>query len=115
LKIQYKREIIDYGQAQGVIREKNILARMRHPFVMNIVNADQDMARLYMVMNLLQGGELRSVMCASKKGHLDEESARFYEAGILDGLSYLHRRLFVYRDLKVCSQSMVMFLKYDVA
>jgi hypothetical protein len=40
LKIQYKRELIEYGQAKGVIREKEILARMRHPFVSNIVNAE---------------------------------------------------------------------------
>ncbi|KAL3934242.1 MAG: hypothetical protein SGARI_003476, partial [Bacillariaceae sp.] len=42
MKIQYKRELIDYNQADGVIREKRVMERMHHPFVMNIVNAQQD-------------------------------------------------------------------------
>ena len=62
LKVQYKRELIECGQAKGVIREKNIMARMQHPFVMSIVNSQQDETCLYMVMDLMQGGELGSVM-----------------------------------------------------
>ena len=95
LKVQNKRELIDYGQAKGVIREKKVMERMNHPFVMSLVNAEQDEIRLYMVMNLIQGGELSSLMY-----HLDEKGARFYSAGILEGLSYMHRRHFIYRDLK---------------
>ena len=100
LKIQYKRELIEFGQARGVIREKQVMERMRHPFVMSIVNAQQDPTCLYMIMNLLQGGELRTQMRNRKRKCLTESSARFYAAGILEGLSYMHRRYYVYRDLK---------------
>lgn len=100
LKVQYKRDLIEFGQAKGVIREKNIMARMRHPFVMSIVNSQQDETCLYMVMDLMQGGELGSVMSTKTQKFLPEDSARFYAAGILEGLSYMHRRHFVYRDLK---------------
>lgn len=96
LKVQYKRDLIEFGQATGVIREKNVMARMHHPFVMSIVNSQQDETCLYMMMDLLQGGELGSVM----RKILPEKYARFYAAGILEGLSYMHRRLYVYRDLK---------------
>ena len=100
LKIQHKAQLIDSGQANGVINEKNITARMDHPFVMTLVNAHQDDACVYMVMDLLQGGELGSVMHAKDTPYMDEDSAKFYAAGILEGLSYMHRRHFVYRDLK---------------
>lgn len=100
LKIQYKRQLIDYNQATGVIREKNVMARMQHPFVMSLISAQQDETCLYMVMDLMQGGELQSVMHTRKRKHLAEGSAKFYGAGILEGLSYMHRRHYVYRDLK---------------
>jgi CRP-like cAMP-binding protein len=100
LKIQYKRELIQYNQADGVIREKRIMERMHHPFVMGIVNAQQDRECLYMVMDLIQGGELRSQMRNDKKSFLAEGPTKFYASCILEGLSYMHRRHFVYRDLK---------------
>jgi Protein kinase domain len=100
LKIQYKRELIEYNQADGVIREKRIMERMHHPFVMSIVNAQQDRDCLYMVMELIQGGELRSQMRDDKKPFLAEGPSKFYASCMLEGLSYMHRRHFIYRDLK---------------
>ena len=100
LKVQFKRELVDSEQAKGVTNEKNIMARMNHPFIMSIVNAHQDDTCVYMVLDLLQGGELRSVMHTAKSPFLSEWRSRFYAAGILEGLSYMHRRSFVYRDLK---------------
>lgn len=100
LKVQYKKELIEYGQAKGVIREKNVMERMQHPFVMSIVNSEQDASCLYMVMDLMQGGELGSVMSTKTQKYLPEDQARFYAACMLEGLSYMHRRYYVYRDLK---------------
>jgi RIO-like serine/threonine protein kinase len=100
MKIQYKRELIDYNQADGVIREKRVMEHMHHPFVMSIVNAQQDRHCLYMMMELIQGGELRSQMRNDKRPFLDEGSSKFYAACMLEGLSYMHRRNFIYRDLK---------------
>lgn len=100
LKVQYKRQLIDSHQAKGVIREKNVMSRMHHPFVMNLIHAQQDESSLYMVMDFMQGGELGTVMHSRERKHLAEGSARFYGAGILEGLSYMHRRHFIYRDLK---------------
>lgn len=100
LKVQYKRQLIEFHQATGVIREKNVMARMHHPFVMNLVNSQQDEKCLYMVMDFMQGGELGSIMHTRKRKHLAEGSCRFYAAGVLEGLSYMHRRHYVYRDLK---------------
>jgi len=100
LKVQYKRDLIEFKQAKGVIREKNVMARMQHPFVMSLVNSQQDETCLYMMMDLMQGGELGSVMSTNARKYLSEDAARFYAAGILEGLSYMHRRQYVYRDLK---------------
>jgi len=100
LKIQYKRELIISYQAKGVVREAAIMRRMHHPFVTDLVHAEQDPTSLYMVMELFPGGELRSLMRNDRKNHMAEEETKFYAACILEGLSYMHRREYVYRDLK---------------
>mmetsp|Transcript_963 Transcript_963/g.2059 ORF Transcript_963/g.2059 Transcript_963/m.2059 type:complete len:820 (+) Transcript_963:432-2891(+) len=100
LKIQYKRELIQQHQAEGVIRETRIMEKMNHPFVMGLVNSQQDSDCLYLMMKLVQGGELRQQMRNEHRPYLAEKDAKFYAACMLEGLSYMHRRSFVYRDLK---------------
>jgi hypothetical protein len=100
LKIQYKRELIERGQASGVIRETRVMRKMHHPFVMGLVHAEQDPRCLYMMMGLVQGGELRQQMRNETRTNLSEPAAKFYAACMLEGLSYMHRREYIYRDLK---------------
>mmetsp|Transcript_19129 Transcript_19129/g.27207 ORF Transcript_19129/g.27207 Transcript_19129/m.27207 type:complete len:816 (+) Transcript_19129:184-2631(+) len=100
LKIQTKRELIESGQAGGVIREKNLMASLDHPFVIKLVNAFQDKDSLFMVMKLAQGGELFSLLHTDTSDGVPESSARFYAANIFDGLMHMHGRRILYRDLK---------------
>jgi len=100
LKIQPKRQIIDYKQVEAVIRERNILAAIRHPFIITLTNVYQDNTYLYMVLQFIQGGELASVMNSTKTNCLSEKSARFYASCIIEALSYMHSRRILYRDLK---------------
>jgi serine/threonine protein kinase len=100
LKIQIKRELIDNGQASGVVREKNLMAVLDHPFVIKLVNAFQDEESLFMVMKLAQGGELYSILHTAKSDGVPESSAKFYAANIYDGLMHMHDRHILYRDLK---------------
>jgi protein kinase A len=100
LKIQTKRELIESGQAAGVVREKNLMASIDHPFVVKLVNAFQDKDSLFMVMKLAQGGELFSILHTDRTDGVPEASARFYAANIYDGLMHMHGRRILYRDLK---------------
>ena len=100
LKIQYKKQLIEYGQAAGVIRERDVMAKLDHPFIIKLVTSYQDEKHVYMLMKLYLGGELRSVMQNRRRNFLPEWAARFYAAGVLEGLGYMHRRHIIYRDLK---------------
>lgn len=100
LKIQNKRELIDSEQMYGVIREKNLMESLDHPFVVKLINAYQDERSLFMVMKFVQGGELFNVIHNDKTDGIPEDSARFYAANIYDGLMHLHERHILYRDLK---------------
>lgn len=100
LKIQVKRELLNHQQVDGVLREKNIMATIDHPFIIKLVNTYQDDRSLYMLLRLVQGGELFSVLHTDTRDGVSEKAAMFYSAGILEGLSYMHRRNILYRDLK---------------
>jgi cAMP-dependent protein kinase regulator len=92
LKQLSKREIIGHHQVEGVIREKNIMASLEHPFVVNLVATFQDDRNLYMLIELVQGGELFSVIHTETRDGIPNGNSRFYAACILESLSHLHHR-----------------------
>mmetsp|Transcript_30874 Transcript_30874/g.47321 ORF Transcript_30874/g.47321 Transcript_30874/m.47321 type:complete len:813 (+) Transcript_30874:35-2473(+) len=100
LKMLNKREIIGHHQVEGVIREKNIMSSIDHPFVVNLICTYQDDRSLYMLIELVQGGELFSVIHTETRDGIPNSNARFYAACILEALSHLHHRHICYRDLK---------------
>jgi len=100
LKQLSKREIIGHHQVEGVIREKNIMASIDHPFVVNLVATFQDERHLFMLIELVQGGELFSVIHTETRDGIPNGNSRFYAACILESLSHLHYRGICYRDLK---------------
>mmetsp|Transcript_7012 Transcript_7012/g.8675 ORF Transcript_7012/g.8675 Transcript_7012/m.8675 type:complete len:797 (+) Transcript_7012:95-2485(+) len=100
LKMLSKREIIGHHQVEGVIREKNIMTSIDHPFVVNLICTFQDDRHLYMLIELVQGGELFSVIHTETRDGVPNSNARFYAACILESLSHLHHRHICYRDLK---------------
>jgi CRP-like cAMP-binding protein/tRNA A-37 threonylcarbamoyl transferase component Bud32 len=100
LKLLNKREIIGHHQVDGVIREKNIMASLDHPFVVNLICTFQDERSLYMLIELVQGGELFSVIHTETRDGIPNNNARFYAACVLESLAHLHHRRICYRDLK---------------
>ncbi len=100
LKMLNKREIIGHHQVEGVIREKNIMSSIDHPFVVNLICTFQDDRHLYMLIELVQGGELFSVIHTETRDGIPNANSRFYAACILESLSHLHHRHITYRDLK---------------
>lgn len=100
LKMLNKREIIGHHQVEGVVREKNIMMSMDHPFVITLVCTFQDDKHLYMLLELVQGGELFSVIHTESRDGIPNANSRFYAACILESLAHLHHRHITYRDLK---------------
>ena len=100
LKIQSKYELVSNHQARGVVNEKNLMQRLHHPFLIRLVQTYQDKQYVYMLLGLVQGGELFSLLHQASYDGISEKDAKFYGAGILEGLSHMHRRHILYRDLK---------------
>ena len=100
LKVQSKYELIKEGQASAVICEKNIMAKLQHPFLIGLINTYHDETFVYILLQLIQGGELYSYIHTKTHDYLNEDAARFYAACIGEGLGYMHKQGYVYRDLK---------------
>jgi protein kinase A len=96
-KVQAKHQILESGKAERMVAERNILASLNSPFLMRLYSSFQDESRLYMVTSFLQGGELESLI---PEDGLSEAAAKFYAAGILEGIAYMHRRHLIHRDIK---------------
>lgn len=91
LKVQSKYELVKDGQAESVVHEKEIMSQLHHPLICNLVGAFKDESFVYMVMDLVQGGELFNVIHTKTKDGLPEKDAKFYLAGVAEGLGYMHR------------------------
>mmetsp|Transcript_11889 Transcript_11889/g.23982 ORF Transcript_11889/g.23982 Transcript_11889/m.23982 type:complete len:1090 (-) Transcript_11889:59-3328(-) len=101
LKVMDKKEIVARKMAKGVIREKNVMTSVEHPFIVNLVSAFQDQHCLYMLQDYIQGGELFGLIYnVSKKGYLSNDAGAFYGACIVDALTHLHSRHIAHRDIK---------------
>jgi CRP-like cAMP-binding protein len=103
LKTINKAKVIDSNLHKAVIREKELLCMLDHPFISSLVASYQDATNLYLVMPLILGGELYGLLWKRRingRG-LSAKDAAFYAAGVLEALGYLHRRDIAYRDLKL--------------
>ncbi|KAI4870372.1 kinase-like protein [Hypoxylon rubiginosum] len=80
--------------------ERQILESVnRHPFVVKLFYAFQDLEKLYLILEYGQGGELFTHLNTEKM--FPEPVAAFYMAEMVLALSHLHETLgVVYRDLK---------------
>ena len=78
-------------------RESDIGAKLDHPGVMRVF-VDEDRARVYMVMEWVEGRLLRRVMSGQWK--FPPQRAVNIALRILDALGYIHSRGVVHRDLK---------------
>ena len=99
LKVLQKAQVVAYRQQTNVLNEKDIMAESDHPFILRLFKTFKDNNCLYMLLELVLGGELFSLLHI-RGGKLADKDSRFYAACVLDALEYLHDRTIVYRDLK---------------
>ena len=59
LKEMSKLKIIDKKSEKSINTEREFLSRLNHPFIVNMHYAFQDKDNLYLVMDMLSGGDLR--------------------------------------------------------
>jgi hypothetical protein len=102
LKVLQKHSVTRLKQTKNVMSEKRVMQECQHPFICKLVDTRQDTHCLYMVLELIQGGELFHLLHGAGDADrpLEEPHAIFYTACILMALEFLHSKNWLYRDLK---------------
>ncbi|CAO3624328.1 unnamed protein product [Cunninghamella echinulata] len=98
LKYINKVKCIKMRAVDNIISERRIMEQLNYNYIVNLRYAFQDDENLFMVIDLMLGGDLRFHM--DRMGHFHEEYVKFYAAEIALGIHYLHEHNIVHRDLK---------------
>ncbi|OAD73259.1 hypothetical protein PHYBLDRAFT_124978, partial [Phycomyces blakesleeanus NRRL 1555(-)] len=98
LKYINKAKCIQMKAVDNIISERRLLEQITSNVVVNLRYAFQDDKNMFMVLDLMLGGDLRFHL--ERFGTMPEERVRFYAAEISLGLNYLHSKNIVHRDIK---------------
>ncbi|EGG03778.1 uncharacterized protein MELLADRAFT_78487 [Melampsora larici-populina 98AG31] len=98
IKVLNKQKVVSLKQVEHTNSEREMLGRVRHPFLVNLWGTFSDSFNLYMVMDFVSGGELFNLLRKSQR--FPDPVAKFFGAEVALALDYLHCMDIVYRDLK---------------
>ena len=93
-----KLKVIDKKSEKSINSERLFLSKLHHPFIVNMHYAFQDNDNLYLIIDLLNGGDLRYHISRHKK--FSEEQTRFFISCIILALEYIHGNNVIHRDIK---------------
>lgn len=101
-KKEFALKIVDKSKIQGkeqMIRDEiDIMRRCKHPNIVRMYEDYDTPRHIYLVMELIKGGDLFDAISSSVK--FTEAVTRNYVKDIAKSLNYLHKRKIVHRDLK---------------
>ncbi|KAI9470559.1 MAG: kinase-like domain-containing protein [Benjaminiella poitrasii] len=98
LKYINKTKCIQMKAVENIISERRLLEQINCKLIVNMRYAFQDDENLFMVLDLMLGGDLRFHL--DRLGIMPEKYVKFYAAEISLSLNHLHSLNILHRDLK---------------
>mmetsp|Transcript_24922 Transcript_24922/g.68702 ORF Transcript_24922/g.68702 Transcript_24922/m.68702 type:complete len:669 (-) Transcript_24922:115-2121(-) len=98
MKVMNKKRIKIKKSESSALNERKALAAVESPFVVNLKYSFQSTEEIFLVLDLMTGGDLSYHL--QQKGSFPLRECRYYAARIMLGLQALHDKGYVYRDLK---------------
>src|SRR5713101_3407269 len=90
-------EVTDELRAR-FFREAQACARLSHPNIVTVYDMGEDNGRLFIVMEFLEGEEIKGLINHRKPLALEDKLAVMLQ--VCDGLHYAHQKGVVHRDIK---------------
>jgi len=85
-------------QVEHIINERAQNEKLRHPFIVRMLNSFQEEKWCCMLFELVNGGDLFTHL--RTRGYLSNDGAKTYASEVILALQYIHDWRIVYRDLK---------------
>lgn len=98
MKYMNKQKCIERDELRNVFRELHLLQELQHPFLVNLWYSFQDEEDMFMVVDLLLGGDLRYHL--HQNVHFKEETVKLYVCELALALHYLQSCHIIHRDIK---------------
>ncbi|KAJ1782514.1 serine/threonine-protein kinase dbf2 [Coemansia sp. RSA 2523] len=98
LKKMEKQLLVRLNEVQHILTERDILRTSRSEWLVKLLYAFQDQKSLYLAMEFVPGGDIRSLLIHSEL--FRHPVARFYIAESIVAVSALHSFGYFHRDLK---------------
>uniref|UniRef100_A0A3B5QVI8 Serine/threonine-protein kinase DCLK2 n=1 Tax=Xiphophorus maculatus TaxID=8083 RepID=A0A3B5QVI8_XIPMA len=99
---EFALKIIDKARCCGkehlIENEVAVLRRVRHPSIIQLIEVDETPTQLFLVMELVKGGDLFDAITSSTKYSERDASAMVFN--LAGAIKYLHRMNIVHRDIK---------------
>ena len=98
IKSIHKNRLVQTNKVYTVVRERVILSKTKHPFIVSLCFAFQTPTKFYIGLEYVPGGDLFHLMSSDQD--LPFLQMRLYIAEIALAIDYLHQNKIIYRDLK---------------
>lgn len=96
MKMVKKEAVKSQVQLEHIKTERNVLAKVQHPFIVKLKFAFHNKKKLYFVMEYCPGGELYFHL--SRERRFAEPQAKFYAASLILALEHLHQNDVIFRE-----------------
>ncbi|KAM4678012.1 serine/threonine-protein kinase 32A [Discoglossus pictus] len=98
MKYMNKQKCVERNEVRNVFKELQIMQGLEHPFLVNLWYSFQDEEDMFMVVDLLLGGDLRYHL--QQNVRFTEASVKLFICELVLALDYLQSRDIIHRDIK---------------
>ena len=93
-----KKNLKKKNAKQKIKNEIEMLSRLRHPFISQILDSFETETHIFIVMEYICGDLLGFIR---KRGKISESVSKIIFKQLIEGLIYIHKRKIVHRDIKL--------------
>ncbi|XP_038006227.1 serine/threonine-protein kinase 32A isoform X2 [Motacilla alba alba] len=98
MKYMNKQRCVERNEVRNVFKELQIMQGLEHPFLVNLWYSFQDEEDMFMVVDLLLGGDLRYHL--QQNVRFQEGTVKLFICELVLALDYLQSRHIIHRDIK---------------